>query len=71
MDTPMKLSFRMPSLRKSMSARLSGKRRIENTLGMRAPRCLGWLINPKKAAYNRVYDRTSFSIWRLIAKLLG
>lgn len=34
------------------------------------PRGWGWLTDPKKALYNRVYNRTSFSIFDLIKKLL-
>jgi acylphosphatase len=29
---------------------------------MKAPRGWGWLTNPKKAAYNRVYNRTTFGL---------
>ena len=47
----------------------SPKRIIKNALGLRAPRGWGWLANPKKAAYNRVYNRTSFSLLGLIKKL--
>ena len=32
------------------------------TEGLKAPRGYGWLTNPKKAAYNRVYNRTSVSV---------
>jgi hypothetical protein len=28
-------------------------------MGLKAPRGFGWLTNPKKAAYNRIYNRTS------------
>lgn len=28
-------------------------------MGLKAPRGAGWLTNPKKAAYNRVYNKTS------------
>lgn len=28
-------------------------------MGFKAPKGMGWLTNPKKAAYNRVYNRTS------------
>lgn len=28
-------------------------------MGLKAPRGYGWLTNPKKAAYNRIYNRTS------------
>ena len=26
---------------------------------------MGWLTNPKKAAYNRIYNRTTFDIFKL------
>ena len=26
---------------------------------------MGWIKNPKKAAYNKIYNKTSFSIWDL------
>jgi len=32
---------------------------VKNKLGLRAPRGWGWITNPKKAAYNRVYNRTT------------
>jgi hypothetical protein len=28
-------------------------------MGLKAPKGMGWLTNPKKAAYNRVYNRTT------------
>ena len=28
-------------------------------MGLKAPRGYGWLTNPRKAAYNRIYNRTS------------
>ena len=68
---PMKLGFRKPSFNKMLAARTSPKRIIRNALGLRAPRGWGWLSNPKKAAYNRVYNRTSFSLVGLIRKLFG
>jgi hypothetical protein len=58
--------FRKPSLRKSLAARTSGTRILRNALGLKAPRGWGWLTNPKRAAYNRVYDRTSIGWWRLL-----
>jgi hypothetical protein len=56
----MKFGFRKPSLRKSIAARTSLKRFIRHSVGLKAPRGWGWLTNPKKAAYNRVYNRTTF-----------
>jgi len=51
--------FRVPSLSKRISARTSLKRVVRHNLGLKAPRGWGWLTNPKRAAYNRVYNRTS------------
>lgn len=64
----MKLGMRKPSLKKSIAARTSVKRYIRHSLGLKAPRGWGWLTNPKKAAYNRVYNRTTFSIFDLFKK---
>jgi hypothetical protein len=65
----MKLGIRKPSLTKSLAARTSVKRMVKNSLGLKAPRGYGWLTNPKKAAYNRVYNRTSISWVSLLRKL--
>ncbi|MBU3146561.1 hypothetical protein [Clostridium sp. CF012] len=59
----MKFGLRKPSLKKMISSRTSRKRIIKNSLGLKAPRGFGWIKNPKKAAYNRVYNGTSFSIY--------
>lgn len=65
----MKYGMRKPSWRKSLAARTSTKRAVKNALGLRAPRGYGWLTNPTKAAYNRTYNRTTFSLWSLLSKL--
>ena len=65
----MKIGPRKPSLNKMIAARLSSARFVRHSLGLKAPRGWGWLTNPRRAAYNRVYSRTTFSIWSLIAKL--
>jgi hypothetical protein len=54
-----RFGFRVPSLSKRIAARTSVKRYVRNSLGLKAPRGWGWLTNPKKAAYNRVYNRTT------------
>ncbi|SNX53616.1 hypothetical protein [Thermoanaerobacterium sp. RBIITD] len=59
----MKFGMRKPSIKKSIAARTSLKRYIRHNLGFKAPRGWGWLTNPKKAAYNRVYRKTTFSIF--------
>ncbi len=55
----MKFGFRKPSFKKRIAARTSLKRVLRHSLGFKAPRGWGWLTNPKKAAYNRVYNRTT------------
>ncbi|TKC12757.1 hypothetical protein FA048_03825 [Pedobacter polaris] len=55
----MKFGFRTPSLKKRIAARTSLKRVVRHQLGLKAPRGWGWITNPKRAAYNRVYNKTS------------
>lgn len=61
----MKFGLRTPSLKKSISARTTGraKRTIKKALipgyGKKG---MGWLKNHKKAAYNKGYNKTSFSV---------
>lgn len=65
----MKFGIRTPSLSKRIAARTSLKRIIRHNLGVKVPRGFGWIINPKKAAYNRLYNRTSISIDKLFKKI--
>lgn len=65
----MKIGIRKPSLKKSLSARTTGraKRTIKKSIipgyGQKG---MGWIRDPKKAAYNKIYNKTTFSIWDLI-----
>ena len=65
----MKFGLRTPSLKRSLKARTTGraKRAVKKALipgyGKKGA---GWINNPKKAAYNKVYNKTSFSIWDLL-----
>ncbi len=54
-----RIGFRIPSLRKRIAARTSVRRAVRQWLGLKAPRGWGWITNPRKAAYNRVYSRTT------------
>lgn len=64
----MKFGMRKPSLKKSISARTKGRatRAIKKCLipgyGKKG---VGWIKDPKRAAYNKVYKKTSFSIFDL------
>jgi hypothetical protein len=66
-----RFGFRVPSLSKRIAARTSIKRFVKNKLGLRAPRGWGWITNPKKAAYNRVYSRTTRGCLVLVVAVVG
>lgn len=65
----MKFGFRKPSLKRSLAARTSPTRIIKTKLGLNTQRGWGWVTNPKRAAYNRIYNRSSVSIWSLLRSL--
>lgn len=65
----MKFGFRKPSVRKRIAARTSIKRQIVHRAGLKMPRGYGWLRNPKRAAYNKVYNKTTFDIFKVIKKI--
>jgi hypothetical protein len=70
----MKFGFRTPSLKRSISARTTGrakraiKRAIISGYGRRG---IGLLTNPKKSLYNRVYRRTTFGLGDVLKFLFG
>ncbi len=61
----MKFGMRKPSFKKSFKARTTGKakRAMKKALipgyGKKGS---GWIKNPKKSAYNKVYRKTTFSL---------
>ena len=64
----MKFGMRKPSIKKSISARTKGKpkRSLKKAiLPGYWKKGIGWIKNPKKAAYNKIYKKTTFSIWDL------
>lgn len=65
----MKFGPRKLSLKKRISARTSIKRQLVHRLGLKMPRGYGWVRNPKKYVYNKVYNRTTFDIFKLLKKL--
>jgi hypothetical protein len=67
----MKFGFRIPNLNKRIAARTSVKRIIRHNLGFKAPRGWGWITNPKKALYSRVYNRTTSGCMVAIMLVLG
>ena len=64
----MKIGMRTPSLKKSLKARTTGKVKREIKKAVipgYGKKGMGVLKNPKKAVYNKVYKKTSFSLWDL------
>lgn len=60
----MKVGIRTPSIKKSISARTTGraKRTIKKlTNPFYGKKGMGWIKNPKKALYNKVYRKTTIS----------
>ncbi len=55
----MKFGFRIPSITERIAARKSVKRIVQNKLGLKAPRGYGWITNPHKFIYNKVYNKTT------------
>jgi hypothetical protein len=64
----MKFGFRTPLLRGRISARTSLKRYVRQNMGLKAPRGMGLITNPRKAVYNRVYRRTTFGLGDILKK---
>lgn len=62
----MKIGFKTPSLKKSFKARTTSKYKrqlksaIDPTYGKKG---VGWFKNPKKALYNKIYNKTTRSIF--------
>lgn len=60
--------MRKPSIKKSLKARTTAKykRKVKkNLIPGYGKKGMGWIKNPKKAAYNKVYNKTTFSLWDL------
>lgn len=64
----MKFGMRKPSLTKSLKARTTGKlkRKIKSSINpLYGKKGMGIVRNPKKAIYNKVYKKTTFSFFDL------
>lgn len=65
----MKFGFRTPSLKKSVSARTTGrikrsvKKAVNPTYGKKG---MGWVNDPNKAAYNKVYNKTTVGVQDMV-----
>ena len=58
----MKFGVRKPNLKKRVKAKTTGKvkRKIKKSVNpLYAKKGMGWVKDPKRAAYNKVYNKTS------------
>jgi len=65
----MKFGVRKPNLKKSLRARTTGKykRKIKRMINpFYGKKGMGWIRNPKKALYNKVYNKTTVSAKDLV-----
>lgn len=65
----MKVGFRKPSIKKSIKARTTGK--LKRTVKKAVipgygKKGMGWVKDPKRAAYNKVYHKTTFGVSDLV-----
>ena len=70
----MKIGVRKPSIKKSFKARTTGKvkRKIKRTINpFYGKKGLGFIKNPKKSIYNKVYRKTTFSPFSLSTGIGG
>lgn len=64
----MKFGMRKPSLNKMIKARTTTKlkKAVKSSINpLYGKKGMGWVNDPKKAAYNKVYKKTTFSFWDL------
>ena len=67
----MKIGIRKPSIKKSIKARTTGKLKKEiksEVIPFYNQKGTGIIKDPKKAVYNKVYNKTTFSIFDLFKK---
>ena len=59
------MGVRKPSLKKSFKARTTGKmkRKLKKSINpLYGKKGMGWVNNPKKAMYNKVYNKTTIGV---------
>lgn len=66
----MKFGVRKPNIKKRMKARTTAKvkRSIKKSINpLYGKKGMGWVNNPKKALYNKVYNKTTISVDNLVS----
>lgn len=69
----MKVGIRKPNLKKSLKARTTGrlKRKIKSTINpFYGKKGMGWIRDPKRALYNKVYNKVTIDPLKDVKKKL-
>lgn len=64
----MKIGMRKPSIKKSISARSTGKakRAVKKSVNpLYGKKGMGFVKSPAKSVKNKIYKKTTFSLWDL------
>lgn len=67
----MKIGFRMPSVKKSIRARTTGKikRSVKKVVNpLYGKKGIGLITNPKKSIYNKVYKKVTIDLLKILKK---
>ena len=67
----MKIGPRKTNLKKRVRARTTGKwkRKVKRIINpFYAKKGMGWVRNPKKALYNKAYNKTTFDMFKFLKK---
>ena len=70
----MKIGFRKPSIKRSIKARTTGKlkRQVKKAINpMYGKKGMGMITDPKKAIYNKVYNKTTIGVSDLVKTSKG
>lgn len=67
----MKFGIRKLSIKKMIKARTTGalKRKIKSVIPLYGKKGTGLFKNPKKAVYNKIYNKTSIGLFAALKKL--
>lgn len=68
----MKFGVRKVNLKSSVKARTTGrlKRSVKRSVNpLYGKKGMGWVNNPKKALYNKVYNKTSIGLGDILRKM--
>lgn len=67
----MKIGIRKPSIKKRIRARTTGKleRKVKSAINpFYGKKGMGWIRDPKRAMYNKIYNKTTVSVDDLFKK---